>query len=81
VKEELLADQAISIGTGRGGSVGLANERHTSEGLNVFVSYSHLDEAYKTDLLKHLEPLRKMGLIRTWFDGEIKAGDEWEKSI
>jgi hypothetical protein len=40
-----------------------------------------LDEAYKTDLLKHLEPLRKMGLIRTWFDGEIKAGDEWEKSI
>ena|ERR1039458_7854914 len=34
-----------------------------------------------TELRKHLEPLRQMGLIRDWHDGEISPGKEWEHEI
>jgi len=47
----------------------------------VFVSYSHADEALKIELLKHLEPLRRLNLIDTWHDRQIKAGDDWDKNI
>jgi TIR domain len=49
--------------------------------LNGFVSYSHVDEPLKSDLLKHLEPLRHLNLIEVWYDRQIKAGDEWVKTI
>ncbi len=47
----------------------------------MFVSYSHADEALKIELLKHLEPLRRLKLIDTWHDRQIKAGDDWDKNI
>jgi TIR domain len=49
--------------------------------LTVFVSYTHTDEEYKADLLKHLEPLRRRQLIDAWHDGKIKAGEQWDKTI
>ena len=30
---------------------------------------------------KHLEPLKRLGLIEAWHDRKLKAGDEWDKSI
>jgi hypothetical protein len=55
--------------------------RARQEPVHAFVSYSHVDSKIKNDLLKHLEPLRRLGLVSAWHDGEIKPGDEWQKAI
>ncbi|WP_461631647.1 Hsp70 family protein [Labilibaculum euxinus] len=49
--------------------------------INVFVSYSHADEAYKKKLELHLSMLKRTGYITCWNDRLIKAGDEWDKKI
>ncbi len=49
--------------------------------VNVFVSYAHRDEELKNELLKHLSGLRRRNVISGWHDGEIGAGEEWEKQI
>lgn len=60
--------------------MGLTSPEGT-EALNVFISYSHKDEAYKDDLIKHLTPLKRLGLIEQWNDRKISAGSEWDKVI
>lgn len=47
----------------------------------MFISYAHQDEPFKIDLVKHLEPLRRMGLIEEWHDRKIQPGEEWDKAI
>ena len=47
----------------------------------AFISYSHADGKIKSDLVKHLSPLERLGLVSRWDDGELKAGDHWETSI
>jgi len=49
--------------------------------LHVFYSYSHADAKYKDELDKHLEMLRKEGVVATWHDGKIVPGSEWEFEI
>lgn len=49
--------------------------------LNVFISYSHKDEAFKDKLNSHLVMLRRSKLINSWQDRNIGAGDEWKKEI
>jgi hypothetical protein len=80
IRSELLDQNRIYIGKGFGGSVGLVRPLG-SKGLRLFISYSHADEELKNDLLKHLEPLKKLGLIETWHDRQIKPGDEWDQKI
>lgn len=76
-----LADQRKLIaGRGKGGSVMLASLPGT-KGLTIFISYSHADEAFKNDLITHLDPLRRLGLIDTWHDRKIKPGEVWGTSI
>ena len=48
---------------------------------SVFISYSHKDKKWLTELKKWLKPLEQQGLIDRWDDTEIKAGDEWRKEI
>lgn len=48
---------------------------------NIFISYSHKDEIFYRDLLVHLKPLEKKGLIDAWSDQRIKAGSLWKKEI
>lgn len=43
---------------------------------SVFFSYSHLDEEYRDRLEVHLTPLIRQGLIETWHDRRVGAGDE-----
>ena len=67
-----------------GGAEDLAGEAvqvSKNRPVTAFVSYSHADAKLKTDLLKHLAPLKRLGLISAWNDQEIKPGDEWEKTI
>lgn len=80
IKAQLRDENFIIAGTGKGGSVGLADARGTS-GLRLFISYSHADEALKDELIKHIEPLKRLKLIESWHDRKLLPGDDWEKSI
>jgi transcriptional regulator with XRE-family HTH domain len=50
-------------------------------GQQVFISYSHRDKPYLERLLVHLKPLVRQGLIDTWADTRITAGDHWKSEI
>lgn len=80
VKDELLNEEAIIIGKGQGGTVGLARIPG-AKALSVFISYSHADESLKAELVKHLVPLQRLNLIDAWNDQKITPGDDWAKSI
>ena len=43
-------------------------------GIKVFLSYSHADESHLEELVKHLDLLRRQGLIEPWYDRRIEAG-------
>jgi hypothetical protein len=49
--------------------------------IEVFISYSHKDDAFREDLLVHLANLRHQGKIVAWHDRAIEAGEEWEAQI
>jgi hypothetical protein len=49
--------------------------------IRVFISYSHADESYRNELEKHLVCLKHQGIIETWHDRRIAAGEEWANSI
>ena len=49
--------------------------------LRLFLSYSHKDEKHVNELRKDLKLMERNGLIQTWFDRELSAGDKWEASI
>lgn len=48
---------------------------------NLFFSYSHADEALRDQLEKQLAMLRRQGVIETWHDRRIGAGEEWAAAI
>jgi len=80
VKVQLVDERIIFVSRGYGGTVGLTSPKGTSA-LSVFVSYSHRDESFKDDLVKHLSPLKRLGLVEEWHDRKITAGAEWDKVI
>lgn len=47
----------------------------------VFISYAHEDSRFRARLDKHLANLQNQGMLATWYDGEIVAGEEWEPEI
>src|SRR5262245_11157906 len=49
--------------------------------LEVFFSYSHLDEALCDELNAHLSTLRRQSVIRNWTDRKITDGDDWRDEI
>jgi hypothetical protein len=52
------------------------NERN-----RVFISYSHRDQRFLDDLLAHLKPLERAGLISAWSDKQILPGTVWPGEI
>jgi len=48
---------------------------------SVFFSYAHKDKPLRDRLEEHLSILKYRGLITTWHDREITAGDDWEREI
>src|SRR5919199_1824781 len=54
---------------------------NTPSGIELFVSYSHTDEAPWHELENHLALLRRQGVITTWYDRQIIAGSEWAQEI
>ena len=49
--------------------------------IRLFCSYSHRDEALWNELAKHLKLLERQGLVRSWHDRKIGAGDDWSQAI
>ncbi|HEX5736157.1 MAG TPA: TIR domain-containing protein [Blastocatellia bacterium] len=49
--------------------------------LKVFISYSHKDEKFKDELVTMLAGLQRRGVVDTWQDRRIEAGDEWHTLI
>lgn len=49
--------------------------------IEIFISYSHQDEALMQELVKHLSILQHQGIIRTWHKQEITAGSERAEQI
>ncbi|MDB5792361.1 MAG: hypothetical protein JWQ80_2385 [Massilia sp.] len=47
----------------------------------LFFSYCHVDEALRDRLEKHLSMMKNQGLIETWHDRGIMAGDNLDASI
>lgn len=47
----------------------------------IFFSYSHEDEGFRDRLEVHLAMLKRQGLIDTWHDRRIKAGDNFGGKI
>ena len=47
----------------------------------VFFSYAHQDKRFRDRLEDHLSILKYRGLIATWHDREIRAGEEWGQQI
>ncbi len=52
-----------------------------SEPMTLFYSYAHEDEELRNQLDKHLHLLERQGLITSWHDCEIRAGDDWAIEI
>ncbi|HJP92701.1 MAG TPA: toll/interleukin-1 receptor domain-containing protein [Pyrinomonadaceae bacterium] len=48
---------------------------------NVFISYSHEDDAWRRRLSQHVAILFREGLIDLWSDRQIGVGNDWEKEI
>jgi hypothetical protein len=48
---------------------------------NVFFSYCHADEALRDQLEKQLSMLKRQGVIETWHDRRINAGQEINPAI
>lgn len=49
--------------------------------VKIAFSYSHADEALRNELEKHLSALKRQGLIDTWHDRRILAGQEFDGEI
>lgn len=49
--------------------------------LRLFYSYSRKDEILRNELETHLKLLERHGLIDSWYDRNIEAGDDWETRI
>jgi hypothetical protein len=52
-----------------------------SEGVTIFVAYSHKDTRLRERLSKHLSVLEREGLVRVWFDGCLVPGSAWDETI
>ena len=60
---------------------GVDIEKAKTEGVKVFISYSHKDEFYKNQLETHLKILKRQNLVSTWDDRKIYPDEEWDKKI
>ncbi len=76
-KEQTCEQQVSLISEYRGKGENKKNMKK----LKVFLSYSHADEEYKTQLDKHLSALKRIDSIESWNDRMLTAGEEFDAII
>ena len=47
----------------------------------LFIAYSHLDEIFIGDFIKHISPLKDNGFVSEWYDRKIIGGKDYQKEI
>ena len=52
-----------------------------NQSVTLFISYAHRDEELKTQLDKHLTPLKLQKVIDKWSDRQIEGGQDWAHQI
>lgn len=52
-----------------------------TQGLKLFVSYSHTDEDLVKNFIRHIAPLQSNGEISKWYDRQIVPGLEFQDTI
>jgi hypothetical protein len=48
---------------------------------DVFISYSHVDSSWLTNLKLFLKPLETTGQLKLWDDTQIRPGKKWKEEI
>lgn len=76
LRQQASAQMAVRTGPSGSQSLLLAHQE-----IEVFFSYSHKDEALRHELEKYLSNLKRQRAIVGWYDGEIGAGNEWDREI
>jgi internalin A len=49
--------------------------------VKVFVSYSHKDDHFRSQLATHLKLLQRRGMVSMWSDRMISPSDDWQEEI
>lgn len=49
--------------------------------LKAFISYSHADESKKDELIKFMKMLQRNGILESWNDRQLLAGDKLDSEI
>jgi GTPase SAR1 family protein/predicted MPP superfamily phosphohydrolase len=80
-EESLAATRALKTSIDRIKNQEIAETIAEFKPLEVFISYSHRDEALREELGKHLSALRRENVIGFWHDRMIGAGEEWKDEI
>jgi MinD-like ATPase involved in chromosome partitioning or flagellar assembly len=55
--------------------------RNSASSIKLFLSYSHRDQSFVDELMKHLTLLQRQGVIDVFYDREIRIGSEWANEI
>ena len=61
--------------------IDLEGSRNKTTHVTLFYSYSHKDERLREELETHLKLLHRRGLISSWHDRKIEAGEDWKQKI
>jgi internalin A len=59
-----------------------SNNKNIKEMKKIFISYAHEDDKYKNELMLHLKPMQRNGLIdKPFVDTNIELSAEWKVEI
>ncbi len=49
--------------------------------VKIYMSYARMDRLLVEDLIEHLRPLERLGLIQLWYDLEVAPGGSWNLAL
>src|SRR5437667_347635 len=59
----------------------MSSTKEPPKSIEIFFSYSHKDQRLRDKLETQLSLLKREGVISSWHDRKIGAGNEWEGQI
>ncbi|MEM8486915.1 MAG: toll/interleukin-1 receptor domain-containing protein, partial [Bacteroidota bacterium] len=66
---------------GENSQEGLESRVWQRQPLKIFISYAHIDENFKNELIIMMQGMQRRGIVDAWQDRRIEAGDEWYQKI
>lgn len=59
----------------------ISREAKPGQPIKFFISYAYKDKPLLDELLTHLSPMTRDGLIEVWADSQISSGESWVDAI